>query len=59
MKQAANLKDVKQEMMLPGILINTTPEDFGPVQQEQLMKFDKDHWELFGPVYDARKKATN
>ena len=59
MKQAANLKDVKQEMMLPGILINTTPDDFGPVQQEQLMKFEKDHWELFGPVYDARKKATN
>ena len=59
MKQAANLKDVKQEMMLPGILINTTPDDFGPIQQEQLMKFDKDHWELFGPVYDARRKATN
>ena len=59
MKQAANLKDVKQEMMLPGILINTAPDDFGPVQQEQLMKFEKDHWELFGPVYDARKKATN
>jgi ABC-type branched-subunit amino acid transport system substrate-binding protein len=59
MKQAASLKNIKQEMMLPGILINTTADDFGPIQQEQLMKFDKDHWELFGPVYDARKKATN
>ncbi|MFO1134452.1 MAG: ABC transporter substrate-binding protein [Rhodoblastus sp.] len=59
MKQAANLKDIQQEMMLPGVLIKTSADDFGPVQQEQLMKFDKDHWELFGPVYDARKKATN
>ena len=59
MKQAANLKGIQQEMMLPGVLISTSPDDFGPIQQEQLMKFDKDHWELFGPVYDARKKATN
>jgi len=59
MKQAANLKGIQQEMMLPGVLISTSRDDFGPIQQEQRMKFDKDHWELFGPVYDARKKATN
>ncbi|MCB1540333.1 MAG: ABC transporter substrate-binding protein [Rhodoblastus sp.] len=55
MKQAANLKNIQQEMMLPGVLINTTATDFGPIQQEQLMKFEKDHWERFGPVYDARQ----
>ncbi|HMN72999.1 MAG TPA: ABC transporter substrate-binding protein [Rhodoblastus sp.] len=59
MKQAANLKNIQQEMMLPGVLINTTPDDFGPVQQEQLEVFKGDRWELFGPVYDARQKPTN
>ncbi len=59
MKQAASLKDIQQEMMLPGVLIKTAADDFGPIQQEQLMKFDKDHWELFGPIYDARQKSTN
>ncbi|MFT4099140.1 MAG: ABC transporter substrate-binding protein [Rhodoblastus sp.] len=58
MKQAANLKNIKQEMMLPGILINTSPDDFGPVQQEQLEVFKGDRWELFGPVYDARQKSS-
>jgi len=54
MKQAANLKDLEQEMLLPGIRINTTPHDFGPIQQEQLMKFEGESWQRFGPVYDAR-----
>jgi branched-chain amino acid transport system substrate-binding protein len=54
MKQAANLKDVEQEMLLPGIKINTTPDDFGPIQQEQLQTFKGESWKLFGPVYDAR-----
>ncbi len=55
MKQAANLKNVEQEMLLPGIRINTTPTDFGPIQQEQLQTFKGESWSLFGPVYDARK----
>ncbi len=59
MKQAASLKNIQQEMMLPGVLINTSADDFGPVQQEQLEVFKGDRWELFGPVYDARQKATN
>jgi branched-chain amino acid transport system substrate-binding protein len=54
MKQAASIKNLEQEMLLPGIKINTTPDDFGPIQQEQLQVFKGDRWELFGPVYDAR-----
>ena len=59
MKQAASLKDVEQDMLLPGIKINTAADDFGPIQQEQLMKFEGDRWVLFGEVYNARQKATN
>src|ERR1700754_3342393 len=53
MKQAANLKDFSTEMMLPGIRVNTSPDDFFPVEQMQLMKFDGEAWRLFGEVIDG------
>ncbi len=50
MKQAANLKDFRTEVLLPGITINTSPTDFAPISQLQLMKFKGDKWELFGDI---------
>ena len=50
MKQAANLKDFRTEVLLPGIKINTSPDDFFPIEQMQLMKFDGAAWHLFGDV---------
>jgi ABC-type branched-subunit amino acid transport system substrate-binding protein len=50
MKQAANLKDFRTEVLLPGIAINTSPSDFAPVSQLQLMRFKGEKWELFGEV---------
>jgi ABC-type branched-subunit amino acid transport system substrate-binding protein len=50
MKQAANLKDYRTEVLLPGIKINTSPTDFAPISQLQLMKFKGEKWELFGDV---------
>ena len=55
MKQAANLKDVKLDLLLPGMVVNTSPTDYGPIQQEQLQAFKGDRWELFGELYDAAK----
>jgi ABC-type branched-subunit amino acid transport system substrate-binding protein len=48
MKQAANLKNFRTEVLLPGIVINTGPEDFAPISQLQLMRFKDQKWELFG-----------
>src|SRR5437868_12302863 len=53
MKQAANLKDFRTEVLLPGIKINTSPTDFVPISQLQLMKFKGEKWELFGDVVSA------
>ncbi|HLL26257.1 MAG TPA: ABC transporter substrate-binding protein [Xanthobacteraceae bacterium] len=50
MKQAANLKDLQQDLFLPGIKINTGPTDFYPLKQNQMMKFTGERWEYFGPV---------
>jgi ABC-type branched-subunit amino acid transport system substrate-binding protein len=50
MKQAANLKDFRTEMLLPGIMVNTSPTDFAPISQLQLQRFKGERWELFGDV---------
>jgi ABC-type branched-subunit amino acid transport system substrate-binding protein len=50
MKQAANLKDFTSDMLLPGITINTSPDDYNPIEQMQLMRFNGESWELFGPI---------
>ncbi len=50
MKQAASLHDLKVPMLLPGITVSTGPDDFAPIKQMQLMKFDGETWKLFGQV---------
>jgi ABC-type branched-subunit amino acid transport system substrate-binding protein len=50
MRQAANLKNFSSDVLLPGIKINTSPDDFFPIEQMQLMKFNGESWELFGDV---------
>jgi branched-chain amino acid transport system substrate-binding protein len=50
MKQAASLKDLSLDLLLPGITINTSPTDFYPIEQNQMMKFDGTKWETFGPI---------
>ena len=50
MKQAASL-DMTLPMLLPGVNVKTGPDDFFPIEREQLMKFDGKTWQLFGKVY--------
>ena len=50
MKQAANIKNLEISSLLPGVKVNTGPEDFAPISQLQLMKFKGEKWDLFGEV---------
>jgi branched-chain amino acid transport system substrate-binding protein len=50
MKQAANLKNLKLGMLLPGIEINTGPNDYAPIKQMQMQRFNGGTYELFGPI---------
>ena len=50
MKQAASLKDVQLDIMLPGIKMNTSATDFAPIQSEQLIRFDGKEYVRFGQV---------
>jgi len=50
MKQAASLKDYTPTNLLPGIKINTSANDFAPIEQLQLMRFKGERWVLFGKI---------
>jgi branched-chain amino acid transport system substrate-binding protein len=50
MKQAANLKNLELGMLLPGMTINTGPNDFAPIKQMQMEQFNGERFELFGPI---------
>ena len=53
MKQAANIRDYEPAGLLPGVQVNTSPTDFAPLSQLQLMRFKGESWELFGHVIDG------
>ena len=52
MKVVANL-DFEIDTYIPGIHIRTTPTDFYPIEQVQMMRFSGAKWELFGPIIDG------
>ncbi|QQO14563.1 ABC transporter substrate-binding protein [Bradyrhizobium diazoefficiens] len=52
MKQAASLKDVTGDTALPGIKANTSATDYRVNKQLQMMKFNGERWELFGPILE-------
>jgi branched-chain amino acid transport system substrate-binding protein len=50
MHQAASIHDLKLPMLLPGITVYTGADDFAPIKQMQLEKFDGTTFKLFGEV---------
>jgi branched-chain amino acid transport system substrate-binding protein len=53
MKQMTSL-DMKIDVYLPGIRIKTSPTDYSPIDQLQLVKFDGQRFEPFGSVIDSK-----
>ena len=53
MRQAASMQGFRVETMLPGIKINTSANDFAPIQSVQMQRFNGKQWELFGEVISA------
>ena len=56
MKEAANIRDLRLPMLLPDIVVSTAANDFAPIKQMQLEKFDGNTWQLFGELLSG---ATN
>ncbi|MDB5626443.1 MAG: branched-chain amino acid transporter substrate-binding protein [Tardiphaga sp.] len=50
MKQATSIKNFTGSLALPGMVVNTSPTDYRINKQMQMMKFDGERWQLFGPI---------
>jgi hypothetical protein len=46
MKQAASLKEVRLPMVLPGIVVSTSQDDYGVLKQSRLARFDGTQWNM-------------
>jgi branched-chain amino acid transport system substrate-binding protein len=53
MRQAASLKDYRGSILLPGIAINTGPDDFRPIKQMRLVQFDGGTWQPIGDMIES------
>lgn len=50
MRQAASLDGVDVPMLLPGIKLNTSANQYFPIRQMQPVRFDGKHWVPFGEM---------
>ncbi|MGB7100047.1 MAG: ABC transporter substrate-binding protein [Xanthobacteraceae bacterium] len=50
MKQATSIHNLAVPMLLPGITLSTSADDFAPIKKMQLEKFDGATWQPFGEV---------
>jgi branched-chain amino acid transport system substrate-binding protein len=57
MKQATSLKDVSGDLSLPDISINTTPTGYRVIKQLQMIQFNGERWERFGPILTGDPKS--
>ncbi len=53
MKQATSLHELENPVLLPGIRINTSPTNYRPIRQLQLMRWTGKTWDLFGDIIEG------
>ncbi len=53
MRQAENLHDMENPILLPGIKINTSPTDHRPIKAMQFQKWDGKTWVRFGDLIEG------
>jgi ABC-type branched-subunit amino acid transport system substrate-binding protein len=50
LRQATNLKGLEIPVLLPGIKVNTSPDNYASIREMQLMRWDGKRWVRFGDV---------
>lgn len=53
-RQAASLRDVKLPLLLPGVAVNTGPDDYLPFQQMMMRRFNGKSWIGMGELIDDK-----
>jgi branched-chain amino acid transport system substrate-binding protein len=47
------MKDVELPLLLPGIKLNTSPTDYLPIQELQIVSYKDENWEMIDDVISA------
>lgn len=53
MREATHLSGLTNEVLLPGITVNTSPTNYRPIRQLQLARFDGHSWRVFGDLIEG------
>jgi len=56
LKQATHLSNVELDLLLPGITVTTTPNDYRVNKQLQMVQFDGERWQRFGSIVTDEAK---
>ncbi len=55
MRQSENLRNFRIPMLVPGLMVNTGPNDHAPMKSLHFNRFVGDHWEPFGELLTFEK----
>jgi hypothetical protein len=55
LRQATRISNLALPMLLPGIKLNTSPTDYFPIEQMQLMRWSGKQWIRFGELLEASR----
>ena len=53
MKQVTSIRNLEIPTLLPGILVNTAPNNYHPIRQMQLQRWTGQTWQRFGNVIEG------
>jgi hypothetical protein len=56
MKQATNIRNQQFGLLLPGVTVNVTPDDFSTFSTFRTARFDGKRWAIFGEPIHAGSK---
>jgi ABC-type branched-subunit amino acid transport system substrate-binding protein len=57
MKVVTSIRDLEAPLMLPGLSLSISPEDYSAFGQLQISRFDGKTWQSIGPVIDGKNIA--
>ena len=57
MKVVTDIKDQEIPLLLPGVSVSISPDDYSPYGKLQVTQFDGRTWQPVGPVIDAKRVA--
>jgi branched-chain amino acid transport system substrate-binding protein len=57
LKAVFNMNDKTNPFLLPGVVTKTGPNDYFPISQNQLIKFNNGSWSPMGKIVDTRPRG--